>query len=258
MNYKALMLDVDGTLIPYDYDAMPSQKVVQAIKKAKEKVKISLVTGRAYGYVKKLLDLFEIHEGFAAVNNGSTVVNVASEELVYDQQIDKVEAKEIVKILQEERVIFYIKQDFRVSVSSSGIRPFEKGDILEKAYMFHADETYTSEKVDEIFKKLSHFPDLVLHKTKHKTPNKYGININHAKATKLHGIEIIMQKQGVKKEEIIGVGDSFNDFPLLMASGFKVAMGNAIPDLKEIADYVAPTVTEDGVADVIEKFILSA
>ena len=43
-----------------------------------------------------------------------------------------------------------------------------------------------------------------------------------------------------------------------MACGLKVAMGNAIPELKEIADYVAPSVDDDGVADVIEKFILNS
>ena len=41
-----------------------------------------------------------------------------------------------------------------------------------------------------------------------------------------------------------------------MACGLKVAMGNAVDDLKAIADYIAPTVDEDGVADVINKFIL--
>lgn len=42
-----------------------------------------------------------------------------------------------------------------------------------------------------------------------------------------------------------------------MASGLKVAMGNAVDDLKAIADYIAPSVNEDGIVDVIEKFILS-
>ena len=61
----------------------------------------------------------------------------------------------------------------------------------------------------------------------------------------------------IRTHEIIGIGDGPNDFPLLMASGLKVAMGNAIPDLKAIADYVTATVEEDGVAQVIEKFVLS-
>jgi len=60
----------------------------------------------------------------------------------------------------------------------------------------------------------------------------------------------------IKPQEIIGVGDGPNDYPLLMGSGFKVAMGNAVPELKEIADFIAPSVEEDGVATVIEKFVL--
>ncbi len=60
----------------------------------------------------------------------------------------------------------------------------------------------------------------------------------------------------ILRNEIIGVGDSYNDFPLLMACGLKVAMGNAAPELKEIADYIAPTVEEDGVVDVIKRFVL--
>jgi hydroxymethylpyrimidine pyrophosphatase-like HAD family hydrolase len=41
-----------------------------------------------------------------------------------------------------------------------------------------------------------------------------------------------------------------------MACGFKIAMGNANEELKQIADYVAPSVEEDGVAHIVEKFIL--
>ena len=60
----------------------------------------------------------------------------------------------------------------------------------------------------------------------------------------------------IKTKHISGVGDSNNDFPLLLACGLKVAMGNANSDLKQIADFVAPSVEEDGVATVIERFIL--
>ena len=55
---------------------------------------------------------------------------------------------------------------------------------------------------------------------------------------------------------MIGVGDGYNDFPLLMACGLKVAMGNAVPELKAIADYIAPTVADDGIVDVIKTFVL--
>lgn len=48
-----------------------------------------------------------------------------------------------------------------------------------------------------------------------------------------------------------------NDHSLLCAYRLKIAMGNAAPELKAIADFIAPSIEEDGVATVIEKFILN-
>src|SRR5581483_436099 len=133
--------------------------------------------------------------------------------------------------------------------------PFKKGkSSLKKAYMFFTADAYSFEKLEKIEKELSLYPNISVHKSRHEDPMKYAFNITHVKATKMHGVEIIMQKLNLKREDLIGVGDSYNDFPLLMSCGLKVAMGNAIADLKEIADYVAPSVEEDGVATVIEKF----
>ena len=50
------------------------------------------------------------------------------------------------------------------------------------------------------------------------------------------------------------MGDGYNDFSLLMACGLKVAMGNAVEELKSIADYIAPTVENDGLSNVIAKY----
>jgi hypothetical protein len=81
------------------------------------------------------------------------------------------------------------------------------------------------------------------------------INITDALASKLHGVVEVARMLHIKTEDIIGVGDGYVDFPLLMACGLKIAMGNAVPELKAIADFIAPTVDEDGVAVVIDKFI---
>ena len=42
-----------------------------------------------------------------------------------------------------------------------------------------------------------------------------------------------------------------NDVELIEAAGFGVAMGNAMPDVQERADYVAPAITEEGLQDAI-------
>ena len=83
------------------------------------------------------------------------------------------------------------------------------------------------------------------------------IEVSNADATKLHGIVEVAELFGIQTHEMIGVGNGYNDFPLLMACGLKIAMGNAVPELKAIADFIAPSVEDDGVATVIEKFILN-
>ena len=50
-------------------------------------------------------------------------------------------------------------------------------------------------------------------------------------------------------------GDGFNDLPMIEYAGFGVAMANAPEQLKEKADYVTPSCDEDGLVDVITRFI---
>ena len=61
----------------------------------------------------------------------------------------------------------------------------------------------------------------------------------------------------IGKDAILGVGDHENDMLLFDAVGFKVAMGNAEDNLKAKADFIAPTVYDDGLAFVIDKFIIT-
>ena len=62
---------------------------------------------------------------------------------------------------------------------------------------------------------------------------------------------------GISLEETIGIGDNDNDLELVKRAGLGVAMGNASPAVKAAADYIAPPVDEEGVVEVIEKFVLS-
>lgn len=85
---------------------------------------------------------------------------------------------------------------------------------------------------------------------------KTDIYITHKEASKRRAVKKLADLLNISLSEIICVGDGLNDVPLLNTCGFKVAMGNAADDLKKIADYIAPGVEEDGVAHIIEKFIL--
>jgi hydroxymethylpyrimidine pyrophosphatase-like HAD family hydrolase len=61
---------------------------------------------------------------------------------------------------------------------------------------------------------------------------------------------------GIGQSEIIAFGDDVNDIDLLEFCEISVAMGNAVVEVKEMADYICDTNENDGVAQWIEKYVL--
>jgi hydroxymethylpyrimidine pyrophosphatase-like HAD family hydrolase len=59
----------------------------------------------------------------------------------------------------------------------------------------------------------------------------------------------------IAPERVLAIGDSRNDVPMLRWAGFGVAMGNALPEVKESVRYVTTSNTEEGVALAIERFV---
>ena len=62
---------------------------------------------------------------------------------------------------------------------------------------------------------------------------------------------------GIKIEEVIAAGDSFNDLPMLKVAGTSVAVVNAQPEIKETVDFIVSSNDEGGMAELINKFIFT-
>ena len=73
---------------------------------------------------------------------------------------------------------------------------------------------------------------------------------------KAHSIEVLINHLGIQKENTIACGDGFNDLTMIKYAHVGVAMANATDVVKENADYITKSNNEDGIAHVIEKFIL--
>lgn len=65
-----------------------------------------------------------------------------------------------------------------------------------------------------------------------------------------------MKELGNKKEELIAIGDGFNDISMIKYAGLGVAMANAQDIVRQNANFITASNEEDGVAAVVEKFIL--
>lgn len=79
----------------------------------------------------------------------------------------------------------------------------------------------------------------------------WNLEINTATANKGAGLVALGERLGIQPGQIMAVGDSYNDIEMLRAVGYSVAMGNAEPEVKEIADAITLPCQEDGVAAAI-------
>ena len=74
---------------------------------------------------------------------------------------------------------------------------------------------------------------------------------------KAASLERLLTRLDMTKDEMIACGDGYNDLSMIQYAGLGVAMENAVLPVKNAADYVTLSNNDDGVAHVIEKFMLS-
>ena len=74
---------------------------------------------------------------------------------------------------------------------------------------------------------------------------------------KAASLERLLSRLGMGKEQMIACGDGYNDLSMIQYAGLGVAMENAVFPVKKAADYVTYSNDNDGVAHVVEKFMLS-
>jgi len=245
--FKALICDIDGTLVPNNRNGIPSKKVIEAVNKASQKIHFGVATARPYFVTKRVIEHLEL-SGPSIVHGGAQIIDLTSGKVLKEQKIAAEDILKVFEITQGMNLIFKVDEETESVVMSKNWKPH---DVLG-AYI----PALTLKIAELLEKELSHISTISAHLVLSWDKGKVTVDISHTSVGKQYGILEVAEILGIKTHEIIGVGDGYNDFPFLMACGLKVAMGNAVPELKAIADYIAPSVEEDGLVDVLERFIL--
>jgi len=250
MKYKLLLLDVDGTTTASNGEALPSRRVIDAVAHAQDQLHVALATGRSIELAQSVIDSLGLR-GPSVFNGGAEIIDVQNKSVLRSQQLGVPTLQELIRLALPFGYAVYTDED---QYAAAITKP---EDIMAPAAKLFIEEVSTSDAV-HILEQLNGVPLAEAHPT-----SSWGegdvvdIHVTHEHATKRHGAERLIHLLGLKKEQVIAVGDGYNDVPLLEAAGLKVAMGNAPDEVKRLADYIAPSLEDDGVAEVIERFILS-
>ena len=247
--YKLLLLDVDGTLVASKADALPSQKVIEAIGRVRDKIDIGIVTGRPYQHTKAVIESLEL-TGIGVFNGGAEIVNLETGETVFRQSLSIETARETLNLVLPYGYVV-------LNAVSSDEQPVtEASQITQETDKLLVVDVPTK-KTPEIIAALDAVEGIAAHLVSAwSEEDVFCISIVHEHASKKYGAERVMKLLGYDTSEVMAVGDGHNDLPLIEAVGLGIAMGNAPEEVKNLANDVTSSLEDDGVAHVIEKYIL--
>ena len=268
-NYDMLVLDVDGTLAGSDKQVTENTKkaIIEAQKRGKT---VAIASGRSIAGIRKMASDISLEQygGYVIAYNGTTVVNCKTGECIYNQMVPK----ELVKPVYEaaKRVnagIVVYNDNTKEMISGNGLNEYIKIDA-------EACNVTINEVSD--FVKAINFPFnkfLLSGKPEHMAEvekimaKEFGDRLNVFRSDPFYvellpryvdkgvAVEKLVKHLDIQREKVICIGDSYNDMPMLRFAGMGVAMGNAQQEVKEMADYVTLSNDEDGIVNVIDKFM---
>ena len=270
MRYKLLVLDIDGTIVGKNRIVSPEDKLALAQAKMAG-VSVSLCTGRAPQGCRNLLSELSL-DSYHTFHDGAMVVNPETKHEIYTGTISPITVKQAVEWahLYDMEIELYSTTQFfaerenwstRVHLDYFDIPTLfiDYSDILEREKIIKMQTVRTNEVEGEKISRFSQeFADS-LHLSWVRSPSLPGkdfINILAPEVSKGKAVTELAAYLGIKKEEIIAIGDDRNDIPLLSAAGLAIAMEDAPPEVKQIARHITASVEQSGVAQAVKKFLL--
>ncbi len=269
MKYKLLVLDLDGTVTNSrkEITDYTRELLIQAQEKG---VKIVLASGRpTYGIVP-IADKLELkkYESYILSYNGGEIIDWKTGEMMYQKMLDN----DIIPYLYE----CAKKNNFAIITYDGKYVLTENPDdeyVLKEAILNVMTPKKVENFLDEIKlpvakclivgepTRLAELEKEMYEVLKDKMgvyrSEPYFLELVPKGIDKAQSLSVLLEELGMSKDEMIAIGDGYNDLSMIKFAGLGVAMANAQDIVKENADYITLSNDEDGVAAVVEKFILN-
>ena len=268
MQYKMVILDLDDTLLLSNGKISEANK--KALKLAQEKgVKVVLASGRPTFAMKNIAKELELekYNGYMLSYNGSIVTDCNTGNILYETSLTKEEVENLYKLSLEHECYIHTYDGDTIITSHDNPYTYIESEITGMPINVYEDFVSALPKrcVKAIMvqapKHLQEVQEMLKSKMNDKMTmaisKPYFLEFMNKEVDKGKSLLRLCQQIDINIENTIAIGDSYNDLSLIKMAGFGVAMGNAVEEIKEIADYITENNENDGVAKAIEKFILN-
>jgi Cof subfamily protein (haloacid dehalogenase superfamily) len=255
MKTKAIIFDIDGTAIDSPSQKLPTERLKLAASNLKGQVYLCAATGRVWSYAKPVLQGLDLDDP-CIISAGTQICNPKTGKILWQSELapaDLDEVVEIVKRYPQYKILFNDHEED--SYLYGGHNPADLS-ISEPVYYFEI--AFVPHAIaPKIVTEISQIEGVAVTLVVAQRPGYNDIHVTNRNATKEHAVAELLKILKVDQEHTTGIGDGHNDIHLFNAVKRKVAMGNAVDELKLMADEVIGNVDKDGLAHYFESRLSS-
>ena len=266
---KLIALDLDGTLLNSKKEISPRTRAAIDAALAKG-VRVALASGRSRRGIMHVAEELELEKkhGLIVAWNGAHVEDLTSGEVLHQRLLPEGIVGELCDYAKAHDMAIMTYDREGVSISETPEDEYIVYEAVSNRIPQRRVESLPAEVTYPLNKMLLTFhpsrlaalePEMQAHfagriDVYHSEP--YFLEAMPLNCTKATALEMLLDKLGLTRENLMVCGDSGNDLAMIRFAGLGVAMDNADADVKAQADYVTASNDEDGVALVIERFVL--
>lgn len=266
MKYRVIALDLDGTLTNNEKEVTP--KTREALWRAMDDgAVVVLASGRPTYGIEPVADCLELDRrgGYILSYNGAKIVNWATKEQLYAKHLPDGIIPEIYAFAQAHHYGLLGYKD-NVIISENASDPYALEECRINKMQIRQVDYLLDHLEDEPIKLLMTGDPQVMERAEGEISDLLGDRIDAYRSMPFF-IELVAK--GIDKavslqrlldllhctpSEMVAFGDGYNDLSMLCFAGMGVAMGNAVPEVRAIADYVTLSNEEDGIAAALACF----
>ena len=287
--YKLIAVDLDGTLLnSYGEVTDYSKKIIK--KLIENGIEFIIASGRPIDSIKTIANEIGSDEYFIA-GNGSLIYDIKRNQNIYEKYLSKSKVLEIIKLCEKNSISYNVYTDKTILATSLkyNVLYYYKENLKKeedkKTNIHIVDNMYeyvSNLKKDKflkiticddnknvfnaIMKKIknisgidildvSHMSRKVINQGTEEIPIEYYYTeISLSNVDKWTAIEYLIEQLGIKKEEVIAIGDNMNDKKMIENAGLGVVMEESTPAVTELADDIAQNNNRDGVVKILQKY----
>jgi Cof subfamily protein (haloacid dehalogenase superfamily) len=265
-NYKMLVLDLDDTLLRDDYSISNRNKELLA-KAQKKGVKVVLASGRPTPAMLQYAEALQLahYDSYMISFNGAVVTSMKTNEVLFEKSLTRDEIHSLHDFSIENNVHIITYSD--KGVVSETHSEYIDVELKLTGIPHHKVPSFKSEVTSSAVKCiLLENPDYLKKVEKKLKAERTDLSVSRSKPfflevmpqgiDKAASIDFLAKKLGIKQSEVIAVGNAGNDLTMVQYAGLGIWVDNVSDELRHHADYVVASNENDGVAEVVERFIL--